>query len=136
MKKILTVILLAAVLTGCTVAVAYGATADEEQIKQLATSHDKVLACECVIHKRACVIAVKTEKFTTKSEYDEYVEGLKEQITSKFEVDYVFVSRSPKMMRELVELNKLDENERVEAIEELIAKQLQRHGHKIPPKML
>ena len=136
MKKIFALILLTALLACCTAAVAYASTAAEEHVKQLATEHDKVTACECVIYKRACVVAIKTEKFSTKSEYDEYVENLKEQITEDCEVDYVFVSRSPKMMHQLVELNKLNDAERTKAIEELIAQQLQRHEHKIPPKML
>ena len=136
MKKIAAIFLLVTLLACCTAAVAYASTATEEHVKQLATEHDKVTACECVIYKRACVVAIKTEKFSTKSEYDEYVENLKEQITADCEVDYVFVSRSPKMMHQLVELNKLSNEERTKAIEELIAQQLQRHEHKFPPKML
>lgn len=135
MKKILALILLTLLLTCCTATIAFAETA-EQHVKQLATEHEKVTACECVIYKRACVVAIKTEKFNTKSEYDEYVDALTKQIKDDCEVDYVFVSRSPKMMFKLTELNKLSEAERTKAIEELIAQQLQRHEHKIPPKML
>lgn len=128
--------MLICLLACCTAAIAYAETTSEQHVKQLATEHEKVTACECVIYKRACVVAIKTEKFSTKSEYDEFVENLKKQITEDCEVDYVFISRSPKMMHKLVELNKLSETERAKAIEELIAQQLQRHEHKIPPKML
>ena len=112
----------------CPAAVAFAKT-DEQYVKEIATEHDKVIACECVIYKRACVIAIKTEKFTTKSEYDEYVDSLAEKIKTDCEVDYVYVSRSPRLMGKLVELNKLDEDERGKAIEELIRQELENRGH-------
>lgn len=125
MKKVLAIIILATLLACCATAVAFGQTT-EEYVKELATQHDKVLAAECVIYKRACVIALKTEKFTTKSEYDEYVDGLAEKIKTDCEVDYVYVSRSPKLMLKLVELSKMSEDERDKAIEDLIKKQIER----------
>ena len=136
MKKIAAIIMLIALLASCATAVAYAETSAEQHVKTIATEHEKVLAAECVIYRRACVVALKTEKFTTKSEYDEYVNKLSEQIKADCEVDYVFVSRSPKMMHQLTELNKLSDDERTKAIEELIAQQIQRREHKMPPKML
>lgn len=136
MKKIVAIIMLIMLLACCATAVAYAETAAEQHVKAIATEHEKVLAAECVIYRRACVVALKTEKFTTKSEYDEYVDNLVEQIKSDCEVDYVYVSRSPKMMYRITELNKLSDEERTKAIEELIAQQIQRRDHKIPPKML
>lgn len=136
MKKIVTIILLAALLLSCTAAFAF-AKENEQYVCELATKHDKVLAAECVIYKRACVIAIKTEKFTTKSEYDKYVNNLTDQIKTDCEIDYVYVSRSPKLMSKLVELNKMSEDDRAKAIEELIQKQLENGGHKpIMPRFL
>ena len=134
MKKIVTVILLATLLLGCTTALAF-AESDEQYVQGLATQHEKVLACECVIYKRACLIAIKTEKFTTKSEYDSYVDELVEQIKDNCEVDYVYVSRSPKLMSKLAELNKLDKDKRDEAIEEMIQKYLNGRDHDRGPIM-
>lgn len=137
MKKIVSIILLALLIACSAATVAYAETA-EQHVKSLATEHEKVIAAECVIYKRACVVAIKTEKFNTKSEYDKYVDELTEQIKADCEVDYVFVSRSPKLMFKLTELNKMSENDRAKAIEELIEQQLQRREKpsKLPPKML
>ena len=139
MKKVLTVIMLAAVLIGCVNLTATAKTHDEQYVCELATSNAKVISAECVIYRRACVLAIKTEKFVTKSEYDEYVDGLVEKIKTDCEVDYVYVSRSPKLMNKLAELNKMDEDERAKAIEELIQKQLERRENgdrPLPPKFL
>ena len=131
MKKIIVIILLVTLLACCTAAIAYAETTAEQHVKSMATEHEKVLAAECVIYRRVCIVAIKTEKFTTKSEYDEYVDKLTERIKTDCEVDYVYVSRSPKMMFKLAELNKLSEDERTKAIEELIAKQIARNNHDI-----
>ena len=138
MKKIIAIFLLTLLVACCTATIAFAETA-EEHVKQLAMQHDKVISAECVIYKRACVVAIKTEQFNTKSEYDEYVNELTEQIKSDCEVDYVLVSRSPKLMFKLVELNKMHENDRYNAIEELITKLKQRQydkPSKLPPKLL
>lgn len=128
MKKLIVIILLAAVLASCAAVIAFAQTT-EEYVKELATEHEKVLSAECVIYQRACVIAIKTEKFATKSEYDAYVEKLSEQIKSECEVDHVLVSRSPKLMSKLAELSKLDETARNKAIEEIIKRELERHDN-------
>lgn len=136
MKKIIAILLLATLLVSFAAATAFAETS-EQYVKELATQHDKVVSAECVIYKRACVVALKTEKFTTKSEYDGFVDELAEKIKTDCEVDYVYVSRSPKLMNRLVELNKLDEDERAKAIEEMIQKQLEHGEHKpIMPRML
>lgn len=138
MKKIVAIILLAALLACCTAAVAFAET-QEQRIVSLATKHDKVTDAKCVVYKRICLLAIKTEKFNTKSEYDKYVEELSNQITSQFEVDKVFVTRSPKAMFKLNELSKLSEEQRQKEIEEMIKRELDRRDHDIkhvPPKML
>lgn len=134
MKKFIAVIILAVLAACCTGAFAFAQT-DEQYVKELAVQHEKVTNAECVIYKRACVIAIKTEKFTTKTEYDAYVDGLAEQIKNDCEVDYVYVSRSPKLMFKLTELNKMSEDDRAKAIEELIQKQLEKHEHGNKPIM-
>ncbi len=139
MKKILAVIMLAALLVCCASVTALAQTT-EDYIEELATQHEKVTAAECVIYKRACAIAIKTEKFTTKTEYDKYLDDLIVKIKDDCEIDYVYVSRSPKMMSKLIELNKMDADERNKAIEDLIQKQLENgnNGHHKPimPRMI
>lgn len=141
MKKTVAVIVLLATLLACCPAVVASSQTSEEYVKELALQNDKVLDCECVIYKRVCVVAIKTEKFTTKSEYDEYVEKLTEQIKTDCEADYVYVSRSPKLMFKLAELNKMNGDDRDRAIEELIKQQLERRDRDpvkppLPPRFL
>lgn len=134
MKRIGAILILIAALFCCIGATAYAETV-EEHVKQLAMQNDKVTACECVIYKRACVIAIKTEKFTTKSEYDEYVDNLIQQIKTDCEADYVYVSRSPKLMFKLAELSKMEEGDREKAIEKIIEEQLHRRERGEKPIM-
>lgn len=139
MKKIIAIVLLMTLLACCATGVVYAET-QEQHIISLATKHDKVTDAKCVVYKRVCLLAIKTEKFSTKSEYDKYVEELIEQIKKDCEVDKVFVTRSPKAMFKLNELSKLSEEQRQKELEEMIERELERrehgHEHKIPPKML
>lgn len=138
MKKLITVILLATLLACCATAVAYAET-QEQHIVNLATQHEKVTDAKCVVYNRVCLLAIKTEKFSTKSEYDKYIEELIKQIKKDCEVDNVFVTRSPKAMFKLNELSKLDDEERQKAIEEMIQRELDRRDRepkRLPPKML
>ena len=130
MKKLLLVILLAATVALCFGQVAFAATATEQKICELATANDKVTNAECVVYERACIVAIKTKKFTSKSEYDEYVNELRDKIKAECEVDHVIVTRSPKVMKEIVELNKLDGEKRDEAIQKLIEEIKQHRPHK------
>ena len=137
MKKIISIALLCLLLASLCATVAYAEITPELYVKDTACKNEKVLDCECVIYKRACLVALKTEKFTTKSEYDNFVDELTAQIKENCEVDNVLVTRSPKVMYKLKELNKLDDQAKTKSIEELIDRELQRGiPHKFPPKML
>ena len=94
--------------------------------------NDKVTQAQCVIYERCCVVAIKTEKFTTKSEYDKYVDELSEKIKNECNVDHVFVSRNPKVMVEITKLAEKSPAEREKAIKELLYREIFRreHGHK------
>ncbi|MCM1533824.1 MAG: YhcN/YlaJ family sporulation lipoprotein [Corallococcus sp.] len=125
MKKIITGLLLAATLALCVCGTAFAAT-NEERICELATSNEKVISAECVIYQRTCLIAIKTEKFTTKSAYDEYLDGLKTQIKSDFEIDNVIVTRNPKIMSKISKLREMSDEQRNAEIEKLIQRELNR----------
>lgn len=140
MKKVITVVALCLALCCCiTTACAFAKNNDEQHVTDIAKSYDKVLDAQCVIYKRMCVLAIKTEKFSTKSDYDKFVEEMTAKIENDCEVDRVFVTRSPKAMFKLTELNKLSDEQRQQAIENLIDQELHRHdGDKKPiePRML
>ena len=120
MKKII-IALLALLTLALTVApVALAETECETNICEMAKQNEKVKDAKCVVYNRTAVVAIRTEKFSTRSQYDVFVKQLTEQIRSECEVDHVFVTRNPKIMKQIEGLAKLDENERDEAIEKLI----------------
>lgn len=124
MKKILTVVILVLMLAFMS-AVAY-AQETESQIEELAKANDKVVKAVCIIYQRNCVVAIKTEKFVTRSEYDAYKKALTEEIKAKFQIDNVYITRNPKIMAKMELLSALSETERNKAIEEIINNELNR----------
>ena len=126
MKKLVIAALLAIILTLTVGQLAYAETC-EAKICKLATANEKVTEAQCVVYERCCVIAIKTEKFTTKSEYDKYVDELKEEVKAQCEVDHVFVTRNPKVMVQITKLANMSETEREKAIKELLNKEICKH---------
>lgn len=133
MKKIIVVLLIVATLALAVGQLAFAATADEQSICEIATSNEKVTDAKCVIYERTCIIAIKTEKFTTKTQYDKYVNDLTDQVKSEFEVDHVFVTRNPKVMKQIESLSKVSQDQRDEAIRQLIQDVMR---HKPPRKLV
>ena len=132
MKKLLLALLLIVTVALCLGQVVFAATATEQKICELAKANDKVTDAQCIVYERCCVVAIKTEKFTSKSQYDEYVNELREKIKAEYEIDHVMVTRNPKVMKEIVELNKLDGEKRDKAIQKLLEEVKQHHPHLKP----
>ena len=126
MKKLALLTLLTVILALSIGQVAFAETC-EEKICNYATENDKVTDAQCVIYERCCVVAIKTEKFTTKSEYDQFVKELTEKIKSDCEVDHVFVTRNPKVMVQITKLADKPQAEREKAIKELLDREIFRH---------
>ena len=122
MKKLVLVALLTILLALSIGQMAFAQTCCEEKICQMATENEKVIDAACVIYERCCVVALKTEKFTSKNEYDSFVKELTEKIKAEYEVDRVIVTRNPKIMMQIKALADKSETERDEAIKELIDK--------------
>lgn len=120
MKKLIIALSLALVTALAFTTVAFAQSQTEEEIEQLALQNDKVQRAECLIYNNNCVIAVKTEKFTTQSQYQQYVDQLVEQVKSTYKLNIVFVTRNPKVMHEIVRLETLPEAERNAEIEKLL----------------
>lgn len=124
MKKIITVVLLV-LLLAFTASVAY-AQETETQITELAKANEKVIKAVCIVYQRNCIVAIQTEKFATRSEYDAYRKNLTEQIKKNYQIDNVYITRNPKIMAKMEQLSVLSEDERNKAIEEIINNELRR----------
>ena len=126
MKKLVLLTLLTIILSLTVGQLAFAETC-EEKVCKMATENEKVTEAQCVIYERCCVVAIKTEKFTSKSQYDEYVKELTEKIKTDCEVDHVFVTRNPKVMIQIKALAEKSETEREQAIKQLLDKEIFRH---------
>ena len=129
MKKLLLALLMIATIALSVGQLAFAETDCEQKICQLATANDKVKDAKCVIYQRNCIIALKTEQFTQKSEYDTFVKDLVEKVKSECEVDHVFVTRNPKVMKQIEELAKLDQQQREQAIQKLLEEVIRHKPH-------
>lgn len=125
MKKVIIAVLVMVTLA-LSVAQIAAATTLEDQICEIATQNAKVTEAKCIVYECCCIIAIKTEKFTTKSQYDNYLEDITNTIKEKFDVEHVFVTRNPKVMKQIENLSTLNEDERDDAIKQLIEDVLHR----------
>ena len=131
MKKLILLTLLTIILALSIGQVVFAETY-EEKICQIATEHEKVTEAQCVIYERCCLVAIKTEKFTTKSEYDKYVDELVERVKNECNVDHVLVSRNPKVMVEIKRLAEKSATEREKYIKDMLNREIFKRepGHK------
>lgn len=129
MKKLLLTLLLVATIALSVGQLAFAETDCEQKICQLAKANDKVKDAKCVIYQRNCVIAIKTEQFTQKSEYDTFVKDLVDKVKSEHEVDRVFVTRNPKVMNQIEELAGLNQQQREQAIQKLLEEVVKHKPH-------
>ncbi len=120
MKKILLAICVLCAIALLTLSQTAFATETEQAIAYIALQNDKVVRATSVVYMRSCVVALQTKKFASREEYDEFVAKLTEQIKKDYEIDTVYVSRSPKVMQIVNKLAKLDEASRQEIIRRLI----------------
>ena len=137
MKKILLALLRIVAITLSVGQLAFAESDCEQRVCQLAMANDKVKEAKCVIYERNCVVAVRTEQFTQKSEYEMYVKELVKNIKAECDVEHVFVTRNPRIMKQIEELSKLDEQQREEAIQKLIEEVIRHKPHIRPllPKL-
>lgn len=137
MKKFVIALLLVATIALSVGQLAFASTHCEHKICELAKANEKVTDAKCVIYERTAVVAIKTEQFTTKSDYQKFVKELVEKVKEECEVDHVFVTRNPKVMKQIEELSNLNEQQRDEAIQKLIEEVMRRkpnHKIRIPKK--
>ena len=121
MKKIIVIVLLL-LCVNCTIFANANTTKVEEDVQKLAISLDNITDAKCIVHHRICVVAVKTEKVVTKSQYENLKKKLEEEITKNYQIDAVIVTRNVKIFKQIEELNKLEDNERAMEIEKILQK--------------
>lgn len=92
----------------------------EQRICQLATANPKVTDAKCIVYERTAVVAIRTEKFSTRTQYEEFVKEFSTQVKAECEVDRVLVTRNPKVMKQLEQLSNLSDEQREEVIQQLL----------------
>ena len=133
MKKVILSIL-ALILTVSVLApvAAYASTTQETEITAFVKKQDKVTDANCLVYENNCIVAIKTEKFVSKSDYDQFRDNLKKQLESKYDFEHLVITRSPKAMHAIEEISKLSESEREQAIKDFINKFTPKHPVRPP----
>lgn len=115
---ILPILLLIFVLLPCT---AFATTQQQEtEIAALAQANPKVKTAKCIVYQRNCIVALQTEKFANKTEYDQFRQELENEIIQKYSIEKVIISRNPKVMHAISRIEKMSETEREQAIERFL----------------
>ena len=96
------------------------ATTTEQEICNLAMQNPKVVKAKCIIFERNCLVAIQTEKFTNRTEYSDFLGKFEDQVKAQYQIDNIKVTRSPKVMCKLDQLEKLSDSERNAEIQKLI----------------
>lgn len=96
------------------------ATTTEQEICHIAMQNPKVVKAKCIIFECNCLVAIQTEKFTNRTEYSDFLAKFEDQVKAQYQIDNIKVTRSPKVMCKLDQLEKLSENERNAEIQKLI----------------
>ncbi len=122
MKKICLAFVLILAMAVLVPVAAQAATDQETKICALVKEKDKIVDAQCVVYERNCVIAIKTEKFTSKTNYDEFRTKLEREIAEKFDLDKVLITRSPKVMHTITQLEKMSDAEREATIQKFLDK--------------
>ena len=136
MKKailsILTVILAVVALAP----VAAYATTQETDVCDFVKEQDKIVDAKCLVYENNCIVAIKTEKFLNKTEYDKFKEDLKQKLEDEFDFDHIVITRSPKLMHAVEEISKMSEKEREQAVKEFFENIKNNHSHRphVEPK--
>ncbi len=120
MKRIIISVILLLIVTLIFPLAANAATTQETEICNKAKENKKITGAECIIYQRNCVLAIKTEKFASKSEYDNFKLALQQQLVNEYNLDKVLITRSPKAMHTIKKLSAMSQDEREKAIEDFI----------------
>lgn len=129
MKKIILIILLVALIATLMVSVCF-ATDRENEISNTIKTYDKITDARCVIYENNCVVAIKTEKFTSQSEYETFKTSLEKEICDKYNLEHLIITRSPKAMHGIKAISQLSDEERTDAIKKFVEFHLSPKPHR------
>ena len=133
MKRFLLPILTIALVVAVFVPVAaFASTTQETEIADYVKKQDKVVDAKCLTCDNNCIVAIKTEKFLNKTEYDSFKKNLEEQLAGKYDFDHIIVTRNPKAMHAIEEISKLSESEREQAVKDFVEKLISKQPRKLP----
>lgn len=97
------------------------ATSDlETEIANYIAEQENIVDVKCVVYMRTCVVAIRTEKLTSKRQYDDLKHTLEKELMKKFDIDRAFVTRSPKAMHLIKSFSDMTEEQRHAAISKYI----------------
>ena len=125
MKKIVIYLALALLVLAVLTTFAM-ATSAEKEICDIAMQNPKVTKARCIVYEGNCIVAIKTEKFESRTEYCEFLQNFETQVKQKYHVENIVVTRNPKVMSKLAHLEKLNQNERNAEVQKLIEHLLNR----------
>ncbi len=114
--------------------IANAETSKETEINEFVQSKEKICDAKCLVYENNCVLAIKTEKFVGKSEYDNFKEHLQQEIAEKFGLSNIIVTRNPKIFHGVEQLYKMTESEREEAVKKIIAELEKKDHTQIQPR--
>ncbi len=129
MKKLLLSVLLLVFAVSMSTTVCF-ATNVENEIITLTKKNEKVTDAQCIVYENNCVVAIKTEKFTSKKEYDTFKKTLENELCDKFNFDRVIITANPKAMQAINRISELSESEREDAIKKFVEFQLSPKPHR------
>lgn len=133
MKKVLmSIVTLTLAIAVLVPAAAYASTTEETAVCDFVKKQDKVVDAKCLTYENNCIVAIKTEKFLSKSEYDQFKENLKQQLTDKYNFENVIITRNPKAMHAIQEISKLSNSEREKAAKDFLEKLTSPRPDKLP----
>ncbi len=130
MKKILPLIaLLTLLIMPSTMALA--STDNSTAIADTVTSHTNVKTAKVLVTDDMCIVAIQPLGIVARSDYDALVETLTNTIKEEYNIEHVHITRAVKAYRMIDKLSTMTEEEKTEAIDQLL--QRVEHGHRPMP---
>ncbi len=134
MKYLVASVCIALVVVLCTPVFAI-ATTVEEQVENIAQSHPNVEKARCVVYNNCCLLAIKPQKISTKSNYDQMKQQLQQQICELQNFSLVVVTMSPRVMQAIDSADGMDESQKQQFIQDLVQRALEHLSkHPLPHK--
>ena len=134
MKYLVATICIALAVALCAPSVAM-ATNLESQIESNAQQHPNVEKARCVVYNNCCLLCIKPQKISTKSNFDQMKQELQQQICQLQNFSIVVVSMSPRVMQAIDSTDGMDESQKQQFVQDLLQRALEHLStHPLPHK--